>query len=176
VRVLLTLVVISFLTGCGSETAATPLPTLPAGSLPELRSSTDAVSLDDLTSEFGSAAESEDDWGFARGSERVFQGESQRFDRVVSRTLEFDDTAGAHAYVAFFRSHLADVFGAGTSARPLDSGGRKGYLVDAASCACHRAEPTLAAVVARGDRVTYLEVNGGGAKPDAVLDLLTQAP
>jgi hypothetical protein len=173
VRVLLTLVVVSLLAGCGSR-SATPLPVLPASALPELKASTDDVTADDLAADFGPNAEPFS--GFVRGKERVFQGESHRFDRVVSRTLEFEDAAGAHAYIAFFRSHLAALYGTGTNASPLENDGRKGYLVDAASCACHRAEPTLAAVVARGDRVTYLEVNGGGAKPEAVAELLAKAP
>jgi hypothetical protein len=49
-------------------------------------------------------------------------------------------------------------------------------LIDAASCACHRAEPTLAAAVASGPRVSYLEVNGGGARPAAVEALLSLVP
>jgi hypothetical protein len=175
VRVALTLVAVVLLAGCGSHAAA-PLPTLPAGALPELESSTDPVSLEELASDFGSDIEARLDWGYSRGRERVFQGQSHRFDRVVSRTLQFEDAAGAQAYVDFFRSHLWAVFGTGTTARPLASKGRTGYLVDAASCACHRAEPTLAALVARGSRVSYLEVNGGGAKPAAVVDLLAQAP
>jgi hypothetical protein len=175
VRVALTLVAVVVLAGCGAKAAA-PLPTLPAGALPELKSSSQPVELEDLASDFGGDIEARLDWGFSRGVERVFQGESQRFDRVVSRTLEFTDAAGAQAYVHFFRSHLPAVFGTGTTASRLDSKGRSGYLVDAASCACHRAEPTLAALVARGSRVSYLEVNGGGAKPAAVVELLAQAP
>jgi hypothetical protein len=175
VRLVLILVVVVLLAGCG-EKAAAPLPTLPAGALPDLSSSTEPVSLEDLASDFGPDVEARLDWGFSRGIERVFQGESHRFDRVVSRTLEFKDSGAAQAYVAFFRSHLADVFGTGTNATPLENQGRKGYLVDAASCACHRAEPTLTAVVVRGSRVSYLEVNGGGAKPAAVVALLARAP
>lgn len=176
-RVVPTLVVVLLLAGCGSRSAA-PLPVLPASALPQLDSSTDEVGLDDLMEEFGATGDNFEARisGFVRGRERVFQGESSRFDRVVSRTLEFETAADAHGYIAFFRSHLADVFGTGTNASPLENEGRKGYLVDAASCACHRAEPTLAAVVARGGRVTYLEVNGGGAKPDAVAALLARAP
>jgi hypothetical protein len=175
VRVALTLVAVILLAGCGGEASAL-LPTLPAGALPELSSSTEQVTLEDLASDFGSDVQAKLDWGFSRGSERVFQGESHRFDRVVSRTLEFDNAAGAQAYIDFFRSHLAAVFGTGTTASRLESKGRSGFLVDAASCACHRAEPTLAAVVSRGSRVSYLEVNGGGAKPAPVVALLAQAP
>ena len=166
------------LAGCGaSETK--PLPVLPAAAVPELSSSTHEVTLRDLGAEFG-APTNENFEGrigpFVGGQERVFQGESHRFDRVVSRTLEFADAKGARAYVSFFGAHVDSVFGTGTGKSAIASRGRTGYLIDAASCACHRAEPTLAAVVARGTRVTYLEVNGGGAKREAVLDLLARAP
>ena len=176
-RIAVVLVALGLIAGCGGSQAS-PLPLLPASAVPKLSSSTQDVALKDLAAEFGP---SDADFagritGFLRGRERVFQGESHRFDRVVSRTLEFENGADAGAYVGFFRSQLTSVFGSGSSASPLESKGRKGYLVDAAACACHRAEPTLAAIVARGARVSYLEVNGGGAKPAAVLDLLAQAP
>jgi hypothetical protein len=55
-------------------------------------------------------------------------------------------------------------------------GGRSGYLIDPAACACHRASPTLTAALADGSRVTYLEVNGDGADPAAMQELLAEAP
>jgi hypothetical protein len=177
VRLALVFAGLALLAGCGGS-QANPLPLLPASALPELSSSTQDVGLQDLAAEFGRSDANVEGriTGFVRGRERVFQGESHRFDRVVARTLEFDSAADAGVYVAFFRSQLTSVFGTGSSASPLESEGRKGYLVDAAACACHRAEPTVAAIVAGGSRVTYLEVNGGGAKPPAVVDLLAQAP
>jgi hypothetical protein len=177
VRLALTLVAAFILAGCG-EQAAAPLPVLPSSAVPGLSSSTEQVTLQDLLADFGGGSANFEGriGGFVRGSERVFQGESSRFDRVVSRTLEFKDAAAAKEYVDFYRSHLNAVYGTGTIARPVESKGRDGYLVDAASCACHRAQPTLAAVVARGPRVTYLEVNGGDAKAPAVIALLARAP
>jgi hypothetical protein len=173
VRLVLILVVAAALVGCG-EQASTPLPTLPASALPELKSAFEEVGPEDLAADLGTGAPAFS--GFVRGSQRVFQGESARFDRVVSRTLEFDDAPAADGYLAFLRSHLAALYGTGTTADPLESDGRRGILIDAASCACHRAEPTLAAVVVRGARVTYLEANGGGVKPAAVESLLALAP
>jgi hypothetical protein len=165
----------ALLVGCGS--AAGPeggaLPLLPASALPGLATTTEPVDVSDLEADLASGVSVR---GFVRGEERVFQGESKRFDRVVSRTLEFDDAGAAAAYVALVRAHTADLYGTGTTAQPLASDGRHGILVDAASCACHRAEPTLAALVSRGPRVTYLEVNGGGARPTAVKALLRMAP
>lgn len=176
-RIAVVLAALALIAGCGGSQAA-PLPVLAGSALPELSSSAHEVDLKDLARDFGpSDANFEGKIrGFLRGRERVFQGESHRFDRVVSRTLEFENAADAASYVAFYRSQLTSVFGTGSNASPLESKGRKGYLVDAAACACHRAEPTLAAILFRGARVTYLEVNGGGAKPPAVIALLAQAP
>jgi hypothetical protein len=166
------------LAGCGSSETKS-LPVLPAAAVPGLSSSTHEVTLRDLGADFGAPA-SENFEGrigpLAAGRERVFQGASHRFDRVVSRTLEFADVEAARAYVSFFGAHIDSVFGTGTGKSAISSRGRTGYLIDAASCACHRAEPTLAAVVARATRVTYLEVNGGGATREAVVDLLARAP
>jgi hypothetical protein len=173
VRAPLVLVALVLLSACG-ESASTELPLLPTSALPELGSSTDEVTAKDLAADFGTAKPSFS--GFVIGRERVFQGESHDLDRVVSRTLDFDDAAAAQAYLRYYQSHLALAYGAGTSARPIESEGREGYLIDPAACACHRAEPTLAALVAEGPRVTYLEVNGGGAKPDRLESLLAQAP
>jgi hypothetical protein len=173
VRAALASIALVFLAACG-ESASTELPVLPPSAVPELSSSTDEVSAEDLAADFGAGTKPFS--GFARGRERVFQGESHDLDRVVSRTLEFEDDAAAQAYLRYYRSHLALAYGAGTGASPIESKGREGYLVDPAACACHRAEPTLTALVAEGPRVTFLEINGGGAKRDALEALLAKAP
>ena len=172
-RAALVVIALVLLAACG-ESGSTELPLLPTSALPELSSSTDGVTAEDLAADFGAGTKRFS--GFAQGRERVFQGESHDLDRVVSRTLEFDDAAAARAYLRYYQSHLALAYGAGTSASPIDSEGREGYLIDPAACACHRAEPTLAALVAEGPRVSYLEVNGGGAKRDRLESLLAEAP
>jgi hypothetical protein len=173
VRTALVLIASALFVACG-ESSSTDLAVLPASALPELSSSTEEVTAEDLAAEFGAGTKPFP--SFARGRERVFQGESHDLDRVVSRTLEFDDAAAAQAYLRYYQSHLALAYGSGTSASPIESEGREGYLIDPAACACHRAEPTLAALVVEGPRVTYLEVNGGGAKPDRLKGLLAEAP
>jgi len=166
----------ALLAGCG-KSAEAPLPTLPAAAVPELSSSSQEVDLGEVLADFGGQADAEAKiGGFVRGRERVFQGQSERFDRVVSRTLEFSDSVAAEGYVDFVRAHVTALYGTGTNVHSLRSEGREGVLIDAASCACHRAQPTLAALVSRGPRVTYLEVNGGGARPAAVEELLALAP
>jgi hypothetical protein len=173
VRFALFLVVVAVLAGC-ADSSDQELAVLPASAVPELESTTEQVTAQDLAADFGAGGPSFS--GFQSGRERVFQGESHDLDRVVSRTLAFENAADADAYLDFFRTHLALAYGSGTSAAPLESEGRRGFLVDPAACACHRAEPTLTAVVAKGQQVSYLELNGGGAKRDRLEDLLAQAP
>ena len=172
-RYALLVVVVALLAACG-EPSDRDLAVLPASAVPELESTTEEVTAEDLAADFGANGPSF--VGFLVGRERVFQGESHDLDRVVSRTLSFENAQDARAYIGYFRSHLALVYGAGTAATPLESEGRRGFLVDPAACACHRAEPTLTALVAKGQRVTYLELNGGGAKRDRLEGLLGQAP
>jgi hypothetical protein len=171
-RALVPLVLLA-LAGCGSSSPQEADPVLPAGALPGLETTTEPLTAEDLAADFGADVQVD---GFVSGTERVFQGDSKDIDRAVSRTLEFADAAAAKAYVDLARTHVDDLYGAGTTAEPLEAGGRSGYLIDPAACACHRASPTLTAFLARGSRVTYLEVNGGGVDPAAVEDLLAQAP
>ena len=94
----------------------------------------------------------------------------------MARTLEFESSEAAAAYVELVRTHVDDLYGVGTTAKPFAEGGRAGYLVDPAACACHRASPTVTGVVSEGSRVTYLEINGDGATPAALGRLLRVAP
>ena len=170
---LLALVLVA-LGGCGGE-AVPPqaLPLLPASALPGLASTTEALERDDLAADFGLDIAFD---GFVAGRERVFQGESHTLDRVVSRTLEFEDASAAKEYVDFVQTHVADAYGVGTATAPLQGMGRSGYVIDPAACACHRASPTLTAVALQGPRVTYLEINGDGATRAALEALLAEAP
>jgi plasmid stabilization system protein ParE len=167
------LVALLVLVGCGSSSPTEAEPVLSTGALPGLEATTEPVTAGDLAGDLGGDIRVD---GFVSGTERVFQGQSQDIDRVVSRTLEFESAAAAKAYVDLLRTHVDDLYGVGTTAEPLEAGGRRGYLIDPAACACHRASPTLTAILARGPRVTYLEVNGGGVDPAAVEGLLAQAP
>ena len=146
---------------------------LSTDALPGLEETTEPVTAEDLAADFGTGVSVD---GFVSGTERVFQGESHDLDRVVSRTLEFETPQAATAYVELVRAHVDDLYGVGTTAKPLEEGGRAGYLVDPAACACHRASPTLTGVVSEGSRVTYLEINGDGATPAALGQLLRVAP
>ena len=146
---------------------------LSTDALPGLEATTEPVTAEDLAADFGEGVSVR---GFVSGTERVFQGESHDLDRVVSRTLEFESPEAAAAYVELVRAHVDDLYGVGTTAKPFEEAGRAGYLVDPAACACHRASPTLTGVVSEGSRVTYLEINGDGATPKTLGELLRVAP
>lgn len=168
--------------GCGSpgDTVSVPSPpVLPHSVAPSLPTSDSDLSTSDLAADVagGSAfAHRLDAWGFLRGHERVFQGESSTIDRIVSRSLVFRDAKGAHAYVRYISAHAAAVYGQGTTTAPLENRGRAGYVVTPAACACHRAAPTLLAVLADGSRVTWLEANGGAVDGRTIDRLVTAAP
>jgi hypothetical protein len=155
------------------------LPVLGPAAVPGLAVSTHGVAAHDLAADVDGGSRFEGllrGWGFARGRERDFQGPSQKLDRVVSRTLAFGGARGASAYVAWIGAHPAALYGAGSATTGATSRGRAGYVIEAAACACHRASPTLLAVVAQGGRVTWLEVNGGGVTRAVLLRLLARAP
>ena len=167
------LLVLLALGGCGSSPHRETEPVLSTDALPGLEATTEPVTAENLAADFGTGVSVD---GFVSGTERVFQGESHDLDRVVSRTLEFESPEAATAYVELVRAHVDDLYGVGTTAKQFEEGGRAGYLIDPAACACHRASPTLTGVVSGGSRVTYLEINGDGATPDALGKLLRVAP
>ena len=167
------LVVLLALGGCGSDPPREAEPVLSTDALPGLEATTEPVTADDLAADFGTGVSVD---GLVSGTQRVFQGESHDLARVVSRTLEFESPEAAAAYVELVRTHVDDLYGVGTTAKPFEEGGRAGYLVDPAACACHRASPTVTGLVSEGSRVTYLEINGDGATPEALGKLLRVAP
>jgi len=169
----LVLLALLAIVGCGSDAPSQAQPVLSASALPGLEATTQPMTAENLAADFGTGVSVD---GFVSGTERVFQGESHDLVRVVSRTLEFESAEAAVAYVELLRSHADDLYGAGTMAKPFEEGGRNGYLIDPAACACHRASPVLTAAVSEGSRVTYLEINGDGATTDALEELLRIAP
>jgi hypothetical protein len=155
------------------------LPVLDTAALPGLDATTHAVGARDLAADLAGGASFEArlrGWGFQRGRERDFQGPSKHIDRAVSRTLVFATAAGARGYVTYIGTHAAALYGPGSTSSALVSRGRTGVVIDAAACACHRATPTLLAVVARGTRVTWLEANGGEVTRPVLAALLARAP
>ena len=173
------------LSACGSSSTtsspppvASPPATLPARAVPYLPSTLKPLTATLLTREAQAPdlAASLRTWGFQSGSDRYFQGESHRLQVVDSRTLRFGHASGAAAYVAFMRSHLSAYLGSLPRLRALAEGGRRGFLAIGQECQCHLANPTYLAVLAHGDTVSWLEINGPGATRPQLVTLLHRAP
>jgi hypothetical protein len=174
---------LAIVSGCGSGAAGSssqlaPLPVLPASALPGLTAADSEVSAVDLTHDapIPGFAGRLSQLGYRGGSQRVFRGTTGDFSNVVSRTLQFSSSEGAAGYVRLVDERVADFFGRGSKVAPLMDGDRRGYLIRAAPCGCHRETPILLAVVSEGPRVTWLYGTGRGARPAVLRALLTQAP
>jgi hypothetical protein len=115
-------------------------------------------------------------WGYVTGAARNFQGGGPTLNLVVSQTLDFTASAGASAFSAFVHDHAGEAFGSPVTIRALSSHGRVGWRYQPASCGCHRSNPSLYAVVVRGNRVSWLEINGPLASPAMLARLLAQSP
>jgi len=166
--------------GHADSTPPPPLPAvLPASAVAYLPSHVTRVTTADLTkdADVASIPATLGRLGYVSGAQRTFQGPSKhRLQVVVSRTLRFRTAAGAASFVRFVHDHAGDYVGQIPTLKPLRSAGRSGWLIIAPLCACHMAQPDLLAVVSGGRDVTWLMVNGPGAKPPVLRSLLAQAP
>jgi hypothetical protein len=162
-----------------SQTSPPPPAVLPASAVAYLPSHVSRVTTADLEkdADVSSMPATLDKLGFVSGGQRTFQGPSKRHLQVViSRTLRFQTPAAAAAYVRFVHDHAGAYVGEVPTLKPLTSAGRSGWLIVAPLCACHMAQPDLLAVVSGGRDVTWLMINGPGAKPAVLQALLAQAP
>jgi hypothetical protein len=154
-------------------------PTLQASAVPYLASHAKAATSASLAKDAGIASleQTLDRMGFVVGSQRTFQGFTKRkLELVVSRSLEFRTAAEAAGYARYVRTHAGDFVGQVPTVTALASAGRTGAMIRAPLCSCHMAQPDLVAVVSKGTRVTWLEINGPAAKPDQLVSLLRRAP
>jgi hypothetical protein len=169
--------------GCGGA-GTTPQPPsgpppLPAAAVPYLDSTVNQLTSAGLALEaqLPDLAGRLQAWGFDGVSRRYFQGQSRRRLQVVdSRSLRFGSPAGARGFVRFVRAHPGSFLGGALRPHAFSSRGRTGIVPKGALCACHLATPAYLAVVARGDRVTWLEINGPGATRTALHRLAARAP
>jgi len=189
-RVLLTLAAVVLVAAVGAVAFQTlghadprpgpPLPAvLPASAVAYLPSHVSRLTTADLQKDASVASMPAElaSLGYVSGAQRTFQGQSKRrLQVVVSRTLRFQSAAGAAGYVRFVHDHAGAYVGQVPTLKPLTSGGRSGWLIVAPLCACHMAQPDLLAVVSDGRDVTWLMVNGPGAKPAVLRSLLSRAP
>jgi hypothetical protein len=164
--------------GAASQPPPPPPPLLPAAALPGMSVTQKALTPIGLSHDapIAGLADRIGGWGYQSGAQRVFVGRARVFSNVVSRALRFKDAAGARAYVNLVRTRVADFFGRGSKVQPLRSKGRSGYLIDAASCGCHRETPIYVAVLSRAGIVTWLYATGPGMRPPALRALLAKAP
>ena len=170
--------------GCGSGVGAAsrptpaPPPLLPTAMLPGMAAKdsvlTPAVLAQDAP--IAGLADRIAGFGYESGAQRVFAGRTSVFSNVVSRALRFSTAAGARAYVEFVKSNVAGFFGRGSTWRRIRSAGRSGYLIEVASCGCHRETPIYVAVISRGAVVTWLYGTGPGVRIRTLRTLLAKAP
>jgi hypothetical protein len=163
---------------CGAATDMPPPATLPSQAVPYLPSSAKGLTPASLAREAQSPSlvRRLSEWGFMAGADRYFQGESRQLQLVDSRTLRFRSAAGAASFVGFIRLHADAYLGSFPRMRSFSSRGRSGILATAQQCQCHLANPAYLGVVARGDTVTWLEINGPGATPRKLAELIAAAP
>lgn len=168
------------LAGCGVSTSPpAPVPTgvLPVAAVPQLPAVTHPLSATDVSkdSTIADLAARLRSWGYLGGWERTFQGESRRLTLVVSNSLQFRDHRGATAFVHYMRDHIGGFFPLAL-VQPLSVTGGAGWVFEPPECACHMANPYFIGVAASGSRVTWLEINGPLATPQALRSLLAKIP
>jgi len=114
-------------------------------------------------------------WGYQRGWQRTFQGESRRLTLVVSRSLTFATAGGAAAFVSYLDKHVGSVYPFAIT-KQLTVGGQSGWLIKPPMCACHMAQPFYVGLTAAGRQVRWLEINGPRATSALVTRLLAVSP
>jgi hypothetical protein len=165
VLVILSLVLALVACGGGQEEASVASPqTLPRALVPGLAArdrTLDMAALAEATPLDG-LEESLRDWGVRSAAEREFVGRSDRFHHVVSRTIEFATSAGAHSYVDLL-ARKADVFlGSSPTVKPFSVGGWWGYRITPRLCGCHGEPPEAIALLVDRSRVAWLDLSGPG--------------
>jgi len=116
-----------------------------------------------------------DRWGYVGGWQRTFQGESRRLTLVVSRSLQFRNSPGAAAFVAYVHQKVGSFYPFALT-RPLSIPGRSGWVIRPPLCACHMATPLIVGVTAQGRTVSWLEINGPQASTRMLTQLLARTP
>lgn len=151
--------------GCGGSEPAPDLPPpLASAVLPELASRDRVLPARDLAEDALEPADLAvllDEAGYRGGTEREFSGHTDTFDHVVTRTLVFEDVAGADAYVDWIAGHTGDLAGPSRSLAPIGLGAERSALFELEPCAtCKKQLPTWFGAWRRGSTVSYLLVAG----------------
>jgi hypothetical protein len=167
------------MTACGSspDRASAPTGVLPTAAVAGLAVVTQPLTGKDVQkdSTVPDLAARLDRWGYVRGWQRTFQGESRRLTLVVSRSLQFRTPPGAADFVAYMHQRVGNFYPFAL-ASPLSMSGRSGWVIRPPLCSCHMATPLLVGVVARGRKVSWLEINGPQASTRLLTQLLGRTP
>lgn len=160
-------------TACGSspDRAAAPSGVLPTAAVAGLAVVTQPLTGRDVQKDSTAPdlAARLDRWGYVGGWQRTFQGESRRLTLVVSRSLQFKNSPGAAAFVAYMHQKVGSFYPFALTSR-LIMPGRSGWVIRPPLCGCHMANPLVVGVTAQGRKVSWLEING----PEATTRLLTR--
>jgi len=147
-----------------SEPAPDLPPPLPSAALPALASRDRALPAGELALDALKPSDLSallDQAGYRGGTEREFSGHTDTFDHVVSRTLVFEDVAGADAYVDWIAGHTGDLAGPSRTLAPIRLGAERSVLYELEPCAtCKKQLPTWFGAWRRGSTVSYLLVAG----------------
>ena len=151
--------------GCGvSEPAPDLPPPLPSAALPALASRDRALPAGELALDALKPSDLSallDQAGYRGGTEREFSGHTDTFDHVVSRTLVFEDVAGADAYVDWIANHTGDLAGPSRALTPIGLGAERSVLFELEPCpTCKKQLPTWFGAWRRGSTVSYLLAAG----------------
>ena len=167
------------ITACGGSPgrAATPSGVLPVAAVTGLAVTTRPLTGQDIQrdSNVPHLAARLAGWGYVGGWQRTFQGESRRLTLVVSRSLQFQTSPGAAAFVAYMHQHVGRFYPFALTS-PLKMAGRSGWVIRPPSCACHMATPLLVGVLAKGRKVSWLEINGPRASTHLLTQLIARTP
>jgi len=160
--------------GSGSPSTVADLPLLPTSAVPGIPATTGPLSAVELgrDASIRALASKVMSFGYVGGRERTFQGESRHLTLVVSRSLLFEDPAGAQRFVSFVRANAKAYFGTAVQTHQVVSRGHWGWLFTPTACACHLANPAFTGLVATGRTVSWLEINGPDASPALLTSLL----
>jgi hypothetical protein len=162
-------VVLGTTAACGSKEDPPAQPdTLGAAALPELDSRVRTLAAADVAFdalEPDSLQQLLVESGYRTGSEREFSGKTKTFDHVVARTLVFETSDGALAYLGWLRGHGDDVLGRAVPAK-ITPPGDTGVVFALERCGtCKKELTTFLAGWQRGETVLTLLAAGSGANP-----------
>ena len=120
----ISVLLLAFAAGCGSGAGAAstppPPPVLASSALLTMDVTASRLTSSDLIKDapIDGFSDKLSALGFETGARREFRGPTNTFSTVVSRSLLFDDAAGARGYVQLVSDRVGDFFGKGSKVRP----------------------------------------------------------